>query len=424
MIENYIAAGVIFIVSFYFIISGKVDRTIASFAGALAMVATGSAMGFYSQEEAFGTIDFNVIGLLIGMMVIVSVCKKTGFFSYVAIKTAKASKGSPLRLLVMMGLISAFLSMALDNVTTIILIIPITILICDILGISPLPMIMGEIILANIGGVGTMIGDPPNMMIASSANFSFNDFIIHLLPIVLGAMALSIGVLALVFRKDMAVRPRDFRPILQINESHAIKDKKALAKVVFSLALVFALFIVQKRLGLHHAFVALLGAGALLIFVRPDIKEVMREVEWPVLIFFVSLFVLIGGVERAGILSVLARQITALASANYNFAKVFILWSAGLFSSLIGAIPFTTAMLPVIKHIGKLGVETNSLWWILALGAGFGGCGTPIGTLAGVVGLSMSERTRTPIDFKTWFRAATVVMLVTLIFVTLLITII
>ncbi|UCD54629.1 MAG: hypothetical protein JSV93_03660, partial [Candidatus Omnitrophota bacterium] len=258
---TYILPLVLFLVTFYFIISGKVNRAIASFVGALAMVILGMTLDFYSQEDAFHAIDFNMIGLLVGMMVIVSVCKKTGFFSFVAIKAAKASKGSPMRLMIMMGFVTAFLSMALDNVTTIILVIPITVLICDILGISPLPIIVTEIVLSNIGGVGTMVGDPPNMMIASSANLSFNDFIVHLFPIALGAAVLSLGVLAIVFRKDIKRRPIDFRPILEIDEREAIRDEKTLRKVILSLIIVFALFVVQKKLGFHHCFIALLGAG-------------------------------------------------------------------------------------------------------------------------------------------------------------------
>ena len=421
---NYIIAISIFMVTFYFIISGKLDRTIASFAGALAMIGAGITLGFYSQEEAFHAIDFNMMGLLLGMMIIVSVCKKTGFFSYVAIKAAKASGGSPLRLMIMMGCITAFLSMALDNVTTIILVIPITILICDILGISPLPIVMTEIILSNIGGTGTMIGDPPNMMIASSANFSFTDFLVHLLPITLLAMIISLAVLAFIFRKQI-VRPSvDFSPISQINERAAIRDEKSLRKIIFSLIIVFVLFMLQKKFHLHHSFIALLGAGIVLILVRPNIEEIMKDIHWPILAFFASLFVLIGGLEKAGLLNLIAEQISRIAEANYNLAKVSILWVSACFASLVDRIPFTTAMIPIIKQVGALGFNVDSLWWVLALGVGFGGNGTPIGSVVGVVGLAMSEKTSTPIDFKVWFKTATIVAVITIILVTLLIGII
>jgi len=417
----YIFPVFVFLVTFYFIISGKVNRTIASFVGALAMIILGTGLHFYSQADAFHAIDFNMIGLLVGMMIIVSVCKKTGFFSFVAIKAAKASRGSPLRLMVMMGLVTAFLSMALDNVTTIILVIPITVLICDILGITPLPIIITEIVLSNIGGVGTMVGDPPNMMIASSANLSFNDFIVHLFPIALGAMVLSLFVLAIIFRKDLKRRPRDFRPILDIDDREVIRDRKTLHKVILSLIIVFVLFVVQKKLGFNHSFIALLGAGIVLALVRPDIDEVMKGIEWPILAFFASLFILVGGLEKAGLLNLIAQKIGEMATVNYSLAKVSILWVSALFSSLVDRVPFTTAMIPIIKHIGELGFNIDSLWWILALGVGFGGNGTPIGSIVGVVGLAMSEKTHAPINFKIWLKTATVVMVVTMIFVTLLI---
>lgn len=421
---NYIVAVSIFVATFYFIFSGRLNRAVASFVGALAMVIAGAILGFYSQEDAFRAIDFNMIGLLVGMMVIVSVCKKTGFFSYVAVKAAKASRGSPLRLMVMMGCTAAFLSMILDNVTTIILVIPITILICDILDISPLPMIMAEIVLSNIGGVGTMIGDPPNMMIASASGLSFDDFIVHLLPITLGGIALAIGTLAIVFRSELKKRPRDFRPIMEINEKAAIRDRGALKKVAFALAIVFILFFLQKRHGFHHAFIALLGAGIVLALVRPNIEEVLKDIEWPILVFFGSLFILVGGLERTGILNMVAENVVRLASVNYSLAKISILWVSAGFASLVDRIPFTTAMIPIIKHVGQLGFNVDSLWWILAFGVGFGGNGTPIGSIVGVVGLSMSEKTHAPINIKIWLKTATIVMLVTIAFVTLLIGII
>ena len=420
MINCVIALGV-FLVTFYFIISGKGERATASFVGALAMIAAGLTFGFYSQEEAFRAINFDMIGLLAGMMIIVAVCKKTGFFSYVAVKTAKASRGSPLRLMIMMGCATAFLSMALDNVTTIILVIPITILICDILGITPLPIIIAEIVLSNIGGVGTMVGDPPNMMIASSAGFSFNDFLVHLLPIVLATMALSILVLMIVFRKDLAAKPRDFHPIMAIDERAAIRDRASLRKVAFSLIIVFGLFVMQKKLGLHHSFIALVGAGIVLALVRPNLEEVMKEIDWPIFLFFGSLFILVGGLEKTGLLNIVAERIAAMAAVNFTLAKISLLWTSAIFASLIDRIPFTTAMIPIIKHVGEIGFNADSLWWILALGVGFGGNGTPIGSIVGVVGLAMSEKTRTPINFKLWLKTATVIMLVTIIFVTLLI---
>jgi Na+/H+ antiporter NhaD/arsenite permease-like protein len=421
MTYQHIVALAIFLITFFFIISGKLDRTIASFAGALVMVFAGMMLGFYSQEDAFGAIDFNMIGLLAGMMVIVSVCKKTGFFSFVAIKAAKASRGSPLRLMAMLGCATAFLSMFLDNVTTIVLVIPITVLICDILEISPLPILISEIVLSNIGGVGTMIGDPPNMMIASASGFTFSDFLTHLLPIVLCAGVLGLIVLALIFRQELRARPKNFRPIMDINEREAIRDEKSLRKVVLSLAIVFCLFMVQKRYGLHHSFIAMIGAGIVLVLVRPNIDEIAKDIEWSILTFFACLFILVGGLEKAGLLEMIAERVVQIAYYNFDLAKVSLLWVSALCASLVDRIPFTAAMIPVVKHVGELGFNVDSLWWVLALGVGLGGNGTPIGSLVGVVGLTMSERTSAPIDFRTWLKTATVVAFVTVLFVSFLI---
>ncbi len=418
---NYAVALLIFCVTFFFILSGKLNRTIASFVGALLMVLAGVTMGFYSQEDAFHAIDFNMIGLLVGMMVIVSVCKKTGFFSYVAVKTAKASGGSPLRLMIMMGVITAVLSMLLDNITTVILVIPITVLICDILGISPLPIIMAEIVLSNIGGVGTMIGDPPNMMIASASEFSFDDFIIHLLPPSIMGILIGTGLLAFFFRKELSKKPRDFTPIRNINERAAIKDIVSFRNVIIALVVVLVLFSFQKRHGFHHAFIAFIGAGIVLALVRPNIEEVMKDIEWPVLIFFASLFILIGGIERTGVLEIVSGRIIKIAEINYDLAKISILWSSAFFASLVDRIPFTTAMIPIIKHAGAMGLNVDSLWWFLALGVGFGGNGTPIGSMVGVVGLALSEKTNSPISLKVWLKTATIIMLATIAFATLLV---
>lgn len=417
----YIIPIVIFAVTFYFIISGRIQRTIASLSGAIVMVVAGTLLGFYSQEEAFHSIDFDMIGLLAGMMVIVAVSKKSGIFSYVAIKAAKASGGSHVRLVIMMGCATAFLSMWLDNVTTIVLVIPITILICDILGISPLPTLMSEIVLSNIGGVGTMIGDPPNMMIATASGFTFNDFLVNLFPIAIVAMLIGIVTLIFVFRGEMGKKPKDFRPILAIDPRRAIRDSVGLKRSIFSLGIVFVLFALQEKIGFNHAFIALIGAGAVLILVRPDLDEIIKDVKWSVLIFFASLFVLIGGLEKTGILTVAAEHIVTLAKINFSLAKISLLWVSAIFASLVDRIPYTTAMIQIIKDVGALGVDIQSLWWVLALGVGFGGNGTPIGSLVGVVGLSMSEKTQSPIDFKIWLKTATLVMITTIIFASVLI---
>jgi len=418
---HVIGSFIIFITTFIFIISSKVDRTIITIIGALCMILFGMFFNFYSQEEALLSIDFNTIGLLMGMMIIVSVMKKTGLFSYIAVKTAKFSRGNPWRLMLLMGLVTAVISMLLDNVTTIILVIPITVLVCDILGISPLPTMMAEILLSNIGGAGTLVGDPPNMMIASASNFVFTDFLIHLMPPVAIVIIISVLVLKFIFRSQLKQTPRNVEAVLKLNESKALKDKPALIKSAVALAMVFVLFLLQRQLGLHHSFIAIIGAGATLILVRPDIDEILTDVKWSVLVFFSSLFILVGGLEHSGFLSIVADQIAALAAYNMFLAKIFLLWSSAIAASIVDRVPYTAAMIPVIKHLGSLGFDTNPLWWILALGVGFGGNGTPIGSVVGVVGISMSEKTRTPIDFKIWLKSGTIIMLISVLIISLVI---
>lgn len=414
---NIIGALIIFIITFAFIITGKINKTIIALAGAVAMILFGMSFDFYTQEEALLSIDFNTIGLLMGMMVIVSVMKKTGLFSYIAIRTAKISRGSPWRLMFLMGIVTAFMSMALDNVTTIILVIPITILVCDILGISPLPPIMAEILLSNIGGVATLIGDPPNMMIASASGFVFKDFLIHLMPLVLVVILIGVLVLRVIFSAYFKTPPRNIDAVLKLDETRALRDKSTMVKSISALALVFILFFLQKELNLHHSFIAIIGAGITLLLVRPNIDEILQDVKWSVLIFFCCLFIIVGGLENTGLLSLIAKRVAALASYNMVFAKLSLLWTSAFAASLIDRIPFTAAMIPIIKHIGHLGIDVNPLWWVLALGVGFGGNGTPIGSIVGVVGLSLSEKTKSPIDFKIWLRSGTIVMLASILFI-------
>jgi len=414
---SIISALVVFIITFYFIVSGRVNRTIAGFAGGMIMIVLGVCLGFYSQKEALYAIDFNTIGLLLGMMIIVNILKTSGIFSFLAVKVAKVSRGNPWRLMIYMGISTALVSMLVDNVTTLILVGPITILVSDILGINPLPILMGEVLLSNIGGVATLVGDPPNMLIGSAANLAFNDFIINLLPIVLAAIVLASVILRFIFREDLKKEPKNVEAVMRLDEKSSIKDSKTLLKGLISLCLVFALFLLQQDLGLYPCFIALLGAALSFILVRPDPTKVLSEVEWPVLLFFSGLFVLIGGIKAAGVLDCVAGSFIALSRGNIIVSKLVLLWSSAILSGLLGAVPFTVVMIPIIKTVVGAGVDGLSMWWILALGVGFGGNSTPVGTAAGVLGVTLSEKSRSPIDFKIWLRTGTIVAFVSLLFV-------
>jgi len=421
---SIIGALLIFITTFYFIVSGKLNRTITSFAGAIAMVVFGTIFNFYSQKEALYAVDFNTIGLLLGMMIIVTILKTSGIFSYLAVRMAKISKGDPWRLMALMCLTTAFLSMLVDNVTTLILVGPITILVSDILGINPLPTLLGEVVLSNIGGVGTLVGDPPNMLIGSAAGFTFNDFIVNLFPKVLIVMVLAMFVLRFIFREELSKKPTNINAVMNLDEKSSIRDSGVLIKGLISLCLVFVLFLFQEKLGLYPCFIALMGAALSFLLVRPDPAKILRDVEWPVLLFFAGLFVLIGGIKATGALSWVAEKFVLLSEYNLVLSKLFLLWCAAILSGILGAVPFTIVMIPIVKAMVGFGVGTSSFWWILALGVGLGGNSTPVGTAAGVLGMTLSEKSRSPIDFKIWFKSGTIVMLVSLIFISLIITLI
>ncbi|MFQ5834894.1 MAG: SLC13 family permease [bacterium] len=408
---NILVASAIFITCFIFFIFGKPHRAIVAMVGAVAMMIAGMSLGFYTQEEALKAIDFNTIGLLAGMMVIVGVLRETGFFRYLAIKVAKLAKGDPWKLLLFLGLLTAFISMLIDNVTTILLVAPVTMLMSDILGINPLPILLAEVLLSNVGGVGTLVGDPPNIMIGSAAGFSFNSFVIHLMPVVLLVMGISLLLLRFIHRKALADRSKNIERVVQMRAEEAVKDKKTLAKCLLALGVVLVLFILEARLNLKTAFIAFLGAAFTLAMVRPDLKKTFNQVEWPVLVFFLGLFIIVGGLDKTGVLRMLGQQL-ALFSYNPILITLVIIWVSVITSSFVDNIPYTAAMIPVIRHIAATGMNTSPLWWGLALGAGFGGNGTPIGSAAGLVIMSLSEKSARPITFGNWLKSGVTVTLV------------
>jgi Na+/H+ antiporter NhaD/arsenite permease-like protein len=338
-----IVAGALFVATFVGILMERVDRTIIAMAGGAAMVAIGMAMGFYNQEEALASVDFNTLGLLLGMMILVALLAKTGFFQYLATLTAQKSGGSPWRLLLILGAITTVLSMVLDNVTTIVLIAPISILIAEILGVSPIPFLISGALLSNTGGVATLVGDPPNILIGSAAGLGFNDFLVRLAPIVAVAWVGAVLLIRYLFREDMAQKPRDPSALEHIDPAEAITDKASLTKILIVMALVVLGFFLHTALHFEPAFVALLGAAAALLWVQPEVEEMLREVEWSVLLFFAALFILVGGVEASGLLADMARSVTAMAEANLLLAGIVLIWGAAILSAIVDNIPFTWA---------------------------------------------------------------------------------
>jgi len=399
-----ILAGAIFGLTYFGILSERLHRTLVALIGAIAILALGEWLSFYSVEEATSSIDPNTIILLLGMMIIVGLFRATGFFEYLAVRTAKLARGRPWLLFVYLGLATSLVSMVLDNVTTIILMLPVTMSLADILGIPIAPFLIGEAILSNIGGVATLIGDPPNVLIGSAAGLTFTDFIVHLAPIVIIVWIAAEGVLLLVFRSALFKEPENISHLLKMDARRAITDRKRMRVMLAVLAGTILLFFLHDRIGLESGLVALIGASVGLILIRPNAEEALREVHWDVLLFFISLFIIVGGLEASGAFEVITSALSSLAGHGIILASLAILWGSAIMSAIVDNVPFTIAMLPIIVGLGERGIAVAPLWWALALGVGFGGNATPVGATANVLSISFSEKTSEPITASMWLR--------------------
>jgi Na+/H+ antiporter NhaD/arsenite permease-like protein len=423
-----IAAIVIFILSYVFIISDRIHRTKIALMGGVILV----LFHILTQSEAFGFIDFNTIGLLAGMMLLISVLKETGIFTWLAIKIAKGSGGDAWKILLLFSVFTAVASALLDNVTTVLLIAPITILIAEMLDITPFPFLVAEILASNIGGTATLIGDPPNILIGSATGLSFLDFVIHLGPIAVIVLVITLIILKVIFRKQLAPDVKSMREtIAGMNETRVIKDPVLLRRSLIVLGMTIAGFLLHGWLHLQPATVALAGGGALLIWSGTDIEKRLGEIEWTTLFFFMGLFVLVGGLEKTGVLEFLAGRILVLTS-NLTLLCLCILWVSAIASAFLDNIPFVAAMIPLIARMSTalfpnteglheaayqlwLMKQSMPLWWSLALGACLGGNGTIVGASANVVIAGFSEKTKSPLNFRNYLRYGFPLMIVSII---------
>lgn len=408
-----ILTSLIFIGSLWLIFSEKLNRTITGLAGAALIVGLGKLLHFYNETQAVAAVDFNTLGLLLGMMILVAMLEPTGFFQFLAVWAGHLSRGKPLRLLILLGTITTVVSMFLDNVTTVVLIAPVTILICEILGINPIPYLMAEALLSDTGGVSTLVGDPPNVLIGSAAGFSFIDFLTHSLPIVLVAWLAALWLLSYLFRRELAVRPPNADAVLQLNPRESLDDPKTARRVLVVLAGAIVLFFLEEALEISPAFIALCAAATALVWVRPDINEVLRRIEWGVLVFFAALFVMVGGLEASGVLGGVVTLLDKMHAVPPVLLGVILIWFSACLSAFVDNVPITIALIPVLQGLEANGVNVQPLWWALVFGAGFGGNGTIIGSTANIVVASISERTRTPITSKLWNKRGLPVMLLT-----------
>jgi Na+/H+ antiporter NhaD/arsenite permease-like protein len=413
-----VLAVVVFVIAYVFIATEKIPKTVAALAGAgvvLALGVTGADDAFYSHDTG---IDWDVIFLLLGMMIIVGVLRRTGVFEYLAIWAAKRAKGSPLRVMLLLSVITAVASAFLDNVTTVLLIAPVTLLVCDRLDIKPTPFLIAEVLASNIGGAATLIGDPPNIIIGSRAGLTFNDFLVNMTPIVAIEVVAFAFALRWVFRGSFSVDPARVADVMRLNEREAIRDRRLLVKCGAVLLAVFAGFVGHSLFHIEPSVVALLGAGVLVLISRASPEHYLAGVEWETLLFFAGLFVMIGALVKTGVIGNLAKLAAEATGGNALLAVMLILVVSTLLSGVIDNIPYVATMSPLVLALTQDipdPAHSEALWWSLALGADFGGNMTAIGASANVVMLGIAARSGSPISFWEFTRKGAQVTLLTVL---------
>jgi len=391
-------AAAIFLATYVLIASDRLDRTAVALLGGLAMI----ALHIIDQEAAFAAIDLNVLFLLAGMMILAGILRRTGFFQLVAIRAVKIAAGDPVRLLIVLSLVTAVLSAFLDNVTTVVLVAPVTLYIARSLRVSPVPFLISEVLASNIGGTATLIGDPPNILIGSASGFGFVDFLVTLGPPVVVILGASLLALRFAFAAEIEVHAEARDRVLALDEREVVTDPRLLRVSLAVIGATLVGFLLEGPLGLGSATIALLGATVLILLARVDPVEVFSEIEWPTLFFFVGLFILVGGVVQAGLVAGVADLLLRITGDNQAVATIGLLWLSGIASGVIDNIPYTTAMLPIVERLGHNGLQTEPLWWSLALGASLGGNATLVGASANVVVANLAARAGHPISFRTF----------------------
>ena len=396
-----IAAVTVFLIAYFFIATEKINRVAVVCAGAAVMIiigATDADAAFYSHETG---IDWNVIFLLLGMMIIVGVIHKTGLFEYLAIKAIQLAKGRPRQAFVYLLLLVAFCSSLLDNVTTIMLAVPMTIMVAKYLKVHPVPFILAEVFISNIGGAATLIGDPPNIIIASKADLDFNAFLIHMAPMVLVVLAVIIPMLVLMFNKDLKNNPEDRKTVMDLHPGSFIKDKPLLVKSLVVLILVIVAFVLHTVLHLDPSVIAMVGAGFLVMISKLKPEQFAKDVEWGTLVFFAALFIMVGALVNVGALKVVADTIASFVGNDGALAAGAIVVVSAIASGIVDNIPYVTSMAPVVQQLnGSISSITNDgLWWALAFGADFGGNMTIVGASANVVAVGLAYASGYKITF-------------------------
>jgi len=410
-------AGAIFLAIYALIVTEKIHRTLAALLGASLVI----LLKLVDQREAFAFVDFNVIFLLAGMMIIANVMAKTGVFQWIAVEAVRRAEGQPYRLLLLTSVITAVVSAFLDNVTTVVLLTPITFFVAQRLGTSPVPFLISQVIASNIGGTATLIGDPPNIIIGSQMGKDFNDFLVNLTPAATAALVVYLVLARWLFRDELraatsVLEPHDIARLVE--EERKIVNVPLMRISLGVMALTILGFLFSRALGLEGATIAMTGAVVLMIVAREDVHEIFNTVEWPTLFFFIGLFIIVGAVVKAGIISDLARTVLSWTGGRTDLAALAVLWMSGFISAIVDNIPYTVTMVPLIQQLGQ-SVDREPLIWALALGANLGGNATIIGASANVVVASMSEARGYPITFVQYLRYGVPATLATLVVATI-----
>ena len=414
-------SGLILLIAYVFIALEKIPKVTVALIGAgltllLGLVSQNKMIGDNLNAHYFANfVDFNVIFLLVSMMILVLIATKSGVFTWMANELLKLTKGKPIRILFALGLFTAIVSAFLDNVTTVILVMPITFAIAKQLEINPVPILITEVIASNIGGTSTLIGDPPNIIIGSAAGFSFMDFIVNLAPVVAIILLVVLGFLAVVFKKDLVATEENMKKVANIDNSKTITDKKHMIRSMSVLSLVILGFMLHDLTHIDTYVVAMIGASILLLFEKPT--EILEKVEWNTIFFFIGLFIIIGGLEASGGIKLMAEWLLKVTNGSQEATSMMILWGSGIISGIIDNIPYTATMSPMLVEIQKtMGADyTYPLWWALSLGACLGGNMTIIGAAANVIVSENSAKEGYPIGFMQFMKYGVPVVAISLI---------
>ncbi len=391
-----------FLAAYVLIATERIHRVAAALGGAAVMVLLGvvdAKVAFFSEETG---VDWNVIFLLLGMMIIVGVLRRTGVFEYVAIWSAKRAKGKPFAIMVMLIVITAVASALLDNVTTVLLIAPVSLLVCEQIDAPPIPFLLAEAMASNIGGTATLIGDPPNIIISSRSGLGFNDFVLNLGPVVIVLLAVFIVMSRVMFRSAFTFHPERVEALMNLDEREAIRDVPLLIRSGIVLFFVLVGFVLHQMVGLEPSLVALLGAGALVAISRMDPEDYLGDIEWTTLVFFMGLFIMVGALVEVGVIGDVASWATSTIGDHYFAGSTVLIFASGILSGIVDNIPYVATMSPLVADLvqsgnGAAGVESS--WWALALGADLGGNATAVGASANVVVLGIAARNGHPISF-------------------------